>query len=127
MKCPETGLLPRARRPWDCAVGLPLHITSAEMKTVANTRPLPSLLHSPYFHYRRPRQGTSTLTDLQIPEGGRLPEASPRLDKKRLGLQEYILQCKQTYISFAHNSPIWNYFALSSYFSPTRAYLNSTS
>lgn len=78
--------------------------------------PLPSLLSSSYFQGKRPRSGTSTSTDLWREEWGRVPEWGPRLDKKELSLQGYILQYKKTYISFAHNSRIWKCFALSSYF-----------
>lgn len=78
--------------------------------------PLPSLLPSLYLQDKRPRSGTSTVTDLQRQERGRVPEVGPRLDKKGLSLQGYILQYKQTHISFAHNSPIWKCFAVSSYF-----------
>jgi len=103
----------------DCGVAFPLHADSSRL-------PVSSLLPSSYFQGKRPRTGTSTLTDLQRQECGRVPEADPRLDKKGLSLQGHILQYKKhTYHLLT--IPPSGIVLLSPHTSLTaRAYLNST-
>lgn len=114
---PGTGLFSKSGYPWDCDVGLPPHPRLLQgWRLRPAPQPWPFLLPSLYFWAKRPRSGTPALSDLPRQEWGRVPAAGPRLDKKGLNLQGYILQYQQTYISFAYNFPIWKCFALSSYF-----------
>lgn len=112
---PETGLFSKSGYPWDCGVGLPPHPRLLQgWRLRPAPQPLSVLLPSLHFWGKRPRSGT--LPDLPRQEWRRVPAAGPRLDKKGLNSQGYILQYQQTYVSFAYNFPIWKCFALSSYF-----------